>query len=218
LKQAFTVPETAARAPELDETATAILEAASKRFLHYGYGKTTMSEIAADCNMSTGNLYRYFPGKLDIAEAFVARLRAEQIKALKAASSEPGLDAATRLRRYFQTKLRLVYDRFHNNPKAFELSTEILRERPHFASDWQRAEAAAIVDILEQGAGEGQFGCCDFARAARILQDAAHRFSSPSVFLEGEHDDLARELDDLLDLLIDGFAYRQRGAGAAPAR
>ena len=41
----------------LDETALRILEAASDRFLHYGYGKTTMSEIAKDCNMSTGNLY-----------------------------------------------------------------------------------------------------------------------------------------------------------------
>ena len=39
----------------LDEIATQILDAASRRFLHYGYGKTTMSEIAKDCNMSTGN-------------------------------------------------------------------------------------------------------------------------------------------------------------------
>ncbi|MEZ5914966.1 MAG: TetR family transcriptional regulator [Parvularculaceae bacterium] len=42
--------------PPLDETARAILDAASRRFLHYGYGKTTMSEIAGDCNMSTGNI------------------------------------------------------------------------------------------------------------------------------------------------------------------
>ena len=30
----------------LDDTAKQILDAASRRFLHYGYGKTTMSEIA----------------------------------------------------------------------------------------------------------------------------------------------------------------------------
>ena len=63
----------------LDEIATQILDAASRRFLHYGYGKTTMSEIAKDCNMSTGNLYRYFPSKLDIAEMFVRVLRGEQV-------------------------------------------------------------------------------------------------------------------------------------------
>ena len=46
-----------------------IIDAAKQRFSHFGYGKTTMAEIAADCSMSPGNLYRFFPGKLDIAEA-----------------------------------------------------------------------------------------------------------------------------------------------------
>ena len=209
------MPETVAKGPVLDETASLILDAASKRFLHYGYGKTTMSEIAADCNMSTGNLYRFFPGKLDIAEAFVARLRAEQVKTLRAAAAGEGLSAAQRLRRFFQTKLRLVYDRFHDNPRAFELSAEILRERPQFAAEWEQAERATIVEILEQGASEGKFGCCDFPHTARILQDAAYRFSSPSVFLEGEHAELSQDLDDVLDLIIDGFAYRQRGGAEA---
>jgi AcrR family transcriptional regulator len=215
LKEAFSMPETVAKGPVLDATASAILDAASKRFLHYGYGKTTMSEIAADCNMSTGNLYRFFPGKLDIAEAFVARLRAEQVKTLRAAAAGEGRSAAQRLRRFFQTKLRLVYDRFHDNPRAFELSAEILRERPQFAAEWEQAERAIIVEILEQGASEGQFGCCDFPHTARILQDAAYRFSSPTVFLAGEHAELSRELNDVLDLIIDGFSWRQRGAAEA---
>ena len=48
-----------------------IVEAAKKRFSHFGYAKTTMAEVATDCAMSPGNLYRFFPGKLDIAE-FIA--------------------------------------------------------------------------------------------------------------------------------------------------
>ena len=46
-----------------------IVDAAKKRFSHFGYAKTTMAEVATDCSMSPGNLYRFFPGKLDIAEA-----------------------------------------------------------------------------------------------------------------------------------------------------
>ncbi len=45
------------------------MEAAKKRFSHFGYAKTTMAEVASDCSMSPGNLYRFFPGKLDIAES-----------------------------------------------------------------------------------------------------------------------------------------------------
>ena len=46
-----------------------ILHAAMARIKHYGYGKTTMAEIASDCCMSPGNIYRFFEAKIDIAEA-----------------------------------------------------------------------------------------------------------------------------------------------------
>ena len=51
-----------------DSIKSQIVAAAKKRFTHFGYGKTTMAEVAADCGMSPGNLYRFFPGKLDIAD------------------------------------------------------------------------------------------------------------------------------------------------------
>ena len=40
-----------------------ILEAAHHRFLHFGYSKTTMNEIAGDLSMSKALLYYYFPEK-----------------------------------------------------------------------------------------------------------------------------------------------------------
>ncbi len=195
--------------PPLDETARAILEAASKRFLHYGYGKTTMSEIAGDCNMSTGNLYRYFPSKLDIAEAFVRQLRSDQIRRLREVMSRPGLSTPEKLRAFFKTKLKLVYERFHSRPKAYELSQEILKERLAFAEEWESAEALVLCEILEAGELAGDLAVCNRVRIARILQDAFFRFASSAIYFEGEYEVLAGELDDLMDLILDGFAHRQ---------
>jgi len=195
--------------PPLDDTARSILEAASKRFLHYGFGKTTMSEIAGDCNMSTGNLYRYFPSKLDIAEAFVRQLRGEQIMRLREVVGRPGLATPEKLRTFFKTKLKLVFDRFHNRPKAYELSQEILRERPSFADEWESAEALVLCEILEGGELSGDFAVCNRVRTARILQDAFFRFTSSAVYYEGDYDVLAGELDELMDLIVDGFAHRK---------
>lgn len=195
--------------PPLDDTARSILEAASKRFLHYGFGKTTMSEIAGDCNMSTGNLYRYFPSKLDIAEAFVRQLRGEQIMRLREVVGRPGLSTPEKLRTFFKTKLKLVFDRFHNRPKAYELSQEILRERPSFADEWESAEALVLCEILEGGELSGDFAVCNRVRTARILQDAFFRFTSSAVYYEGDYDVLAGELDELMDLIVDGFAHRK---------
>lgn len=195
--------------PPLDETARSILEAASKRFLHYGYGKTTMSEIAGDCNMSTGNLYRYFPSKLDIAEAFVRHLRGEQIRRLREVVSRPGLSTPEKLRTFFKTKLKLVYDRFHSRPKAYELSQEILKERLSFAEEWESAEALVICEILEGGEMTGDLAVCNRVRVARILQDAFFRFTSSAVYYEGDYDLLSGELDELMDLVLDGFSHRK---------
>lgn len=201
----------ASAAPIPDETAKAILDAASRRFLHYGYGKTTMSEIAGDCNMSPGNLYRYFPSKLDIAEAFVRRLRSDHLAELRRAVAAPGLTTADRLRTYFRTKLRLAYDRFHERPKAYELSQEILKERASFATEWEAAEALIIEEILERGAALGDIALSGRGRAARLLQDVFFRFTTSAIFFEGDYDSLARELDEVMDLVLDAFAWRHSG-------
>ena len=193
-----------------DDAAARILDAASRRFLHYGYSKTTMSEIAGDCNMSTGNLYRYFPSKLDIAEAFVQRLRTDQLARLQAAIAAPHDRPEQKLRTLLRLKFRLTYERFHNRPRAFELSQEILRERPAFALEWEAAEANVIIDLLGEIEAAGALRFADKPRAARLIQDAVFRFTTSAVFHEGDFEALAGELDDLVDLVLDAFAWRSR--------
>jgi AcrR family transcriptional regulator len=199
----------------LDETGKQILEAASRRFLHYGYKKTTMSEIAEDCNMSTGNLYRYFPSKLDIAEKFVAVLRREHIARLRTVLDAPGKTPAQKLREFFQMKFALAYERFHDKPKAFELSSSLLQERPKVALEWENAEGRVLAEILLQGDREGGFAVDDAPKTAKILRDAAYCFTSPAVFHEGEYDALSAELNGVIDLMLDGFSWRAARRAAA---
>ncbi|MGE0407829.1 MAG: TetR/AcrR family transcriptional regulator [Amphiplicatus sp.] len=193
----------------LDETAKKILEAASRRFLHYGYGKTTMSEIAKDCNMSTGNVYRYFPAKLDIAEAFVRALRRVQMAELAAAAAADGLTPPEQLRALLKTKFKLAYERFHDRPKAFELSAAILNERPELAVEWEMAEGDLIAKLLRNGAAAGVFPQADYDHFAKIIQDTVFRFTSPAVFFEGDFDALSAELDEVVDLILDALACRR---------
>ena len=193
---------------DLDDTANQILDAASRRFLHYGYKKTTMSEIADDCNMSTGNLYRYFPSKLDIAEMFVRVLRSEQINRLRAVADGPNRKPEEKLRDFFLLKFKIAYDRFHDKPKAYELSSELISARPKVAIEWEAAEGRVLAEILMEGAAVGVFAVDNPVSTAKILQDAGYRFTSPAVFHEGEFDELSDELNGVIDLVLDGFAWR----------
>ncbi|MEM9496011.1 MAG: TetR/AcrR family transcriptional regulator [Pseudomonadota bacterium] len=193
----------------LDETAKQILKAASRRFLHYGYGKTTMSEIAKDCNMSTGNLYRYFPSKLDIAEMFVRVLRRDQLAQLRDIADTSGVTPADKLRAFLVAKFQLAYERFHDKPKAFELSSSLLSERPKIAVEWEEMERQVLAGILREGDQIDAFAIDDPDAIAKTLLDAAYRFTSAAVFHEGEFGALEAELQGIVDLALDGFAWRK---------
>ncbi len=52
-----------------DEKRVKILEAAKRRFAHYGMAKTTMAEIAKDLSFSKALLYYYFPDKNSLYSA-----------------------------------------------------------------------------------------------------------------------------------------------------
>ncbi len=167
-----------------------------------------MSEIARDCNMSTGNLYRYFPSKLDIAEMFVRNLRRRQVADLRAVVDDRDKSPADKLRAFFLAKFKLAYDRFHDKPKAYELSLELLNSRPKIGIEWENAEGRVLSEILLEGEAAGVFAIEDATGTAKILQDALFRFTSPAIFHEGEFDELTAELHGVIDLVLDGFAWR----------
>src|ERR1700749_872920 len=60
-----------------------ILEAAYQQFLHYGYSKTTMNEIAGALSMSKALLYYYFPDKSQLYIAVTRKLANEYIDTLR---------------------------------------------------------------------------------------------------------------------------------------
>ena len=60
-----------------------ILEAAYQQFLHYGYSKTTMNEIAGALSMSKALLYYYFPDKSQLYIAVTRKLAEEYLETLK---------------------------------------------------------------------------------------------------------------------------------------
>src|SRR6266576_3049125 len=105
-----------------------IMASARKRFVHFGYGKTSMAEIAADCNMSPGNLYRFFPGKLDIAEGIAMADCETQLDHLRRLIARPGLTARQKLREFLFEGLRRRFARQEKDARAFDLARIVAAE------------------------------------------------------------------------------------------
>lgn len=194
---------------EKAETRERILHAAMTRIKHYGYGKTTMAEIAADCGMSPGNIYRFFEAKIDIAEAMARRHYAEHQLESAAVARRKDMAPDKRLREIFMRRMRDNYTLMSDNAKILEVAEVLSKERPIFANEMLAAERVFLSALLEEGAEKGLFIEGDFEFIAEMLQAATAKFSFPQLFSQLTLPKLERELAGVLDLVLNGIYTRK---------
>jgi AcrR family transcriptional regulator len=195
---------------EKEDIRTQIVEAAKKRFSHFGYAKTTMAEVATDCSMSPGNLYRFFPGKLDIAEYIATQDFKNHLEQLAVLAEAPGKSARERLHDLLFEELRRTYNKLESDPRAYEIALIISRERPEFANWMLANERTIIVKVLEAGRAEGEFaGCnCPVEQTAEMIQAAVMKFRYPQLWSKLTLPKLETELEGVMQLIVDGLSPR----------
>lgn len=193
---------------EKEATRERILAAAGARFMHYGYQKTTMAEIARDLDMSTGNLYRFFPSKLDIAEAIAIFHEKEEDALLERLTENPE-DPVEAYRNFCRTVLEETFRVIAESRKVFEIAQAISSERPQFANRRLATERIFIGRILKAGIEKGQFAPVDDIEfTAEMLQCATMKFRYPQLSNCFNLAMLRRELEGVLDLLFVGLRAR----------
>ena len=189
------------------DTRDRILHAATERIKHYGYNKTTMAEIAADCRMSPGNIYRFFEAKIDIAEAMARQHSMEQNGRLSAIARRKGVPADKRLRDILTAQMRENYALIEHNAKVIELTQVLKNERPLGHSEQLASQRVFLAEVLKDGVEEGLFRPMDVQYTAEMVQAATQKFSFPHLFSMLTLPQLERELDGVLTLILNGL-YR----------
>jgi AcrR family transcriptional regulator len=183
-----------------------IIEAAKCRFSHFGYGKTTMAEVAGDCEMSPGNLYRFFPGKLDIAEAIATEDYERHLAHLRKLAMTPNRNARERLRDLLFEELRRTYNKLEKDPRALEMAQVIAHQRPQFANWMLANERKILVELMEEAERRGELmPPLDKEETAEMIQSATMKFRYPQLWSRLTLPKLERELDGVLKLLIHGL-------------
>ncbi|WP_439817770.1 TetR/AcrR family transcriptional regulator [Zavarzinia sp. CC-PAN008] len=190
----------------------AIIDAAKQRLTRYGYNKTTMAELAGDCNMSAGNLYRYFVSKVDIAEALARDSFAKTTDALRPIVRQQGLTAADRLEAFILKQLDVTYKSLEHDRHAVEIAELITRERPHVSNDNLAQKRSLIAEILALGNASGEFDVDDVSFVAEMIQAATTKFSYPQLFSTLPLADLEREARGVCRLLVTGLRRAPRPA------
>nr|WP_294905974.1 TetR/AcrR family transcriptional regulator [uncultured Lacibacter sp.] len=176
----------------VDQKQEMIIEAAIKRFAHFGVNKTTMNEIAADLSISKALLYYYFPDKKSLFAAVLKHITsaaALSFDEVLAGESDPQkailtfLDSRTDfIIRYYNIVEYLRNMRQPGLPPELKAIFDDIRKR----------DLGRIAEIMEKGKNAGIFQMENASKTAELYFDFLEGFrmayfvQSPAFFPDGK--------------------------------
>lgn len=133
-----------------------IVEAANEYFAHYGYGKTTVADLAREIGFSKAYIYRFFVSKQAIGEA-ICSSRLEHIVAETRVAINEGGSASERLRRMFKVITTLTLELLFQDQKIYDITKHAATERWSSTIRYQEALKQMLEEIVKSGRDSGEF-------------------------------------------------------------
>lgn len=133
-----------------------IVEAAEAHFSHYGYDKTTVSDLAKAIGFSKAYIYKFFDSKQAIGEAICSRT----LSAIVAAVEEAVAGATTpteKFRRMFKTLVATGVSLFFNERKLYDIAAHSASERWPSARAYGERIRQILTEVIREGRESGEF-------------------------------------------------------------
>lgn len=147
---------TAGRGPAAHEIRDQIVAAATEHFSHYGYEKTTVSDLAKAIGFSKAYVYKFFESKQAIGEMIcgncLAKIEGEIQQAVEAADQP-----AEKLRRMFKVSVEASQRLFFQDRKLYEIAESAAAERWQSVLAYEDRLRSLLQEIIQQGRDCGDF-------------------------------------------------------------
>jgi TetR/AcrR family transcriptional repressor of mexJK operon len=191
-----------------------ILEAAYEQFLHYGYSKTTMNEIAGALSMSKALLYYYFPDKSQLYIAVTRKLANDYIKIL-----EDNLANISDLKEAFVFQINTHHNFIVNNYNFFDFIRINGQSLPEtiweIIDEIRQAEMSLLGNVIEAEAARGNIKLVENpGQVVDLLLDALQGVRAgatghkKTIMPKKEHlEEIHKKRLLLVDIFIKGLKY-----------
>ncbi len=155
-------------AKNADAKRVKILDAAKRRFAHYGLAKTTMAEIAQDLSFSKALLYYYFPDKNRLYAAVFESVVDEIFtttseKINKTKSIDEAMEA------FLLTRLTIIKENFNIFEFTYSLRNDFPTDIEEILPTFFEREVNLVSFILQRGANNNEIQVDDFDLTAKIF-------------------------------------------------
>ena len=182
-----------------------IVDAANAHFSHYGYGKTTVADLAKAIGFSKAYIYKFFDSKQAIGEAICTRTLGTVVSAIAASLAE-GQSATDKLRRFFTTLSTMSAAMFFNDRKLYEIAAYSSAERWPSSRSYHKQLASIMAEIIKEGREAGDFERkTPLDEAVRAILLAFQPFSNP-VMLQHNLDAVPDGANEVVSLILRSLA------------
>lgn len=144
------------RGPIEHDVREQIVVAAGEHFSHYGYEKTTVSDLAKAIGFSKAYIYKFFDSKQAIGEAICSKTLSalvETVKEAVAAAPTP----TEKLRRMFKTLVATSVGLFFNDRRLYDIAAYACAEQWPSARSYAQRVSELLTEIVREGRERGEF-------------------------------------------------------------
>ncbi|MCA4825087.1 MAG: TetR/AcrR family transcriptional regulator [Serratia rubidaea] len=158
---------TPARGPADHSVRDQVVDAATEHFGHFGYEKTTVSDLAKAIGFSKAYIYKFFDSKQAIGEVICSNRLAMIMEIVHAAVADAPT-AAEKLRRLFKALTEAGSDLFFHDRKLYDIAAVAARDSWPSAAAHEERLRQLIEQIILEGRQNGEF------ERKTPLDEAAH--------------------------------------------
>ena len=151
-----------------DDKRIMILDAAKRRFAHYGMAKTTMAEIAKDLSFSKALLYYYFPDKASLYVAVLEYVIEEFSEETEASIAKLG-GTEEAVMELLNKRIEFIKKYYYIVEYAYDSRKDVTPELEDVFIRVFKTHSQGIQDILQRGVNNGELKPFDVAEYAQIL-------------------------------------------------
>ncbi len=144
-----------------------IVDAATEHFGHFGYEKTTVSDLAKSIGFSKAYIYKFFDSKQAIGEVICAN-RLTMIMEIVTAAIADAPTASEKIRRLFRSLAEAGSDLFFHDRKLYDIAAVASRDKWPSTEKYEERLHQLIEQILLEGRQAGEF------ERKTPLDEAAH--------------------------------------------
>ncbi|CAI8812429.1 TetR family transcriptional regulator [Pseudomonas sp. IT-P74] len=145
------------RGPADHDIRDQIVAAANEHFSQYGYGKTTVSDLAKAIGFSKAYIYKFFDSKQAIGEAICANCLAEIVAAVEQAINVEDLSPTERFRRLVKTVIATGVNLFFNDRKLYDIAAFAASESWPSTQAYDAQIKRFVAQIVREGREIGEF-------------------------------------------------------------